>query len=232
MTAHMGTPAFRLPVARPALGLATAMAALGWWGLGTELAITLRDDLRDGGNLVVGLYHFFRFFTVLTNLGIAILMTTTAWRLVRDRPLPPASAYAAALVYIIVTGATYELMLRRLWSPTGVMVYADMTLHDIIPVLTLVFWTACAPKAPLRGSDPTRWLAFPAVYFAVTVVAGYFGAGYPYGFFDAGKIGAMGVARNALTFLLVFLGLGLGLLAVARAWSIRPAREGGSRPPP
>jgi hypothetical protein len=221
------------PQGRPALILAVAMAALGWWGLGTELIISLRDDLRDGASLAEGLYHFFRFFTVLTNLGIAVLMTSTTWRLMRERPPPPASLYAAALIYIMVTGVTYELMLRRLWSPSGLMFYADMTMHDIMPTLTLVFWIVFAPKAPLRAGDPLRWLAFPAIYFALTLLAGHFGAGYPYGFFNVERIGVLAVARNALTFLLVFYGFGLGALAVARALpGLAPATAAGVGPGP
>jgi hypothetical protein len=201
--------------ARWAVILAATMALLGWAAVSIECFISLQKSLAEGRSLAAALFLFLRYFTILTNIGIALLMTISAWRLVRARPLPPASLYAAALVYIVIVGITYEAMLRRLWSPQGVQFYTDMTMHDVIPLLSLVFWVVVAPKAPLNRRSPLRWLAFPVVYFAVTLGVGLFGVHYPYDFLDPEKIGYPGVVRNAVMFLAAFYGLGLGIKAVA-----------------
>lgn len=200
-----------------ALILAATMALLGWGAVTIECGISLHNSFAEGHGLVTALALFLRYFTILTNIGIAALMTVTAWRLLRRRPLPPASLYAAALVYIVVVSITYEAMLRQLWSPQGVQFYTDMTMHDVMPVLSLVFWVAFAPKTPLAWSGPLRWLEFPTVYFAATLMAGLIGADYPYGFLDVDKLGYPGVIRNAVVFLAVFYGLGLAVVGVARA---------------
>lgn len=201
--------------ARGAVILAATMALLGWGAVAIECVISLHKSLAEGRGLAEALFLFLRYFTILTNIGIALLMTITAGRLSRGRPLPPASLYAAALVYIVIVSITYEAMLRRLWSPQGVQFYTDMTMHDVIPLLSLWFWIAFAPKAPLGWGDPLRWLAFPAVYFAVTLGAGRLGASYPYGFLDPDKLGYTGVVVNGVAFLAAFFGLGLAIKAVA-----------------
>lgn len=199
-----------------AMVLATGIAVLGWGAVAIEFGISLHKSFAQGRNLAEALFLFLRYFTILTNIGIALLMTATTWRLARRRALPPASLYAAGLVYIVVVGITYEAMLRRLWSPQGVQFYTDATMHDVVPVLILVFWCAFAPKQPLHWTGPLRWLEFPAVYFAATLAAGLLGADYPYGFLDADKLGYPGVIGNAVAFLAAFYGLGLGVVAVAR----------------
>ena len=211
---------------RRAAALAGSMAILGWSALAIECGISLHKSFADGSSVAAALFFFLRYFTILTNIGVAGLMTLTTWRLLRRKPLPPASLYAAGLVYVVVVGVTYEAMLRRLWSPRGVQFYSDMTMHDVILILSLVFWFAFAPKAPLHWSGPLRWLEFPAVYFVATLIAGDLGAGYPYGFIDVDKLGYAGALGNALVFLAVFYGLGMAVVAVARALSrVPPSRD-------
>jgi hypothetical protein len=210
--------------ARWAVILAATMALLGWGAVSIECLISLQKSFAEGRSLAAALFLFLRYFTILTNIGIALLMTITPWRLVRGRPLPPASLYAAALVYIVIVSITYEAMLRRLWSPQGVQFYTDMTMHDVIPVLSLVFWVAFAPKAPLSWRNPLHWLEFPAVYFAVTLGVGRLGVAYPYSFLDPDKIGYAGVVVNGVAFLAAFFGLGLAVKAVAGVLSGRQDR--------
>ncbi|WP_158807079.1 Pr6Pr family membrane protein [Beijerinckia sp. L45] len=201
---------------RRGLILAASIAVLGSVAVSIECGISFHKSFAEGRGLATALLLFLRYFTILTNIGIAALMTVTAWRLAQRKPPAPASLYAAGLVYIVVVGITYEAMLRRLWSPQGVQFYTDMTMHDVIPVLSLVFWVAFAPKAPLAWSGPLRWLEFPAVYFAATLMVGLIGADYPYGFLDPDKLGYAIVLRNGLIFLAAFYGLGLGVVATAR----------------
>ena len=212
-------PSLPAPRVAAPLILAGAIAALGWFALSVEFALSLHTSFREGRTILGALFVFFRFFTILTNLGIALLMTTTLWRGLRGRPLPSARPYAAMLVYLVVVCVTYEALLRALWSPKGILFVTDMTMHDIVPVLTLAFWLVFAPKASLAWSDPIRWLEFPAVYFAVTVTAGLLGAGYPYGFLDADVLSVHDLVRNVLVFLVFFYGLGMATIAAARALS-------------
>ena len=201
----------------PTLAFAAAIACLSWSGIAWEAAISFPWSFAQGRSVVGAALFFLRFFTNATSIGVATLMTTTAWRALRRRPLPPAEVYAAVLVYIAVVSCTYEVLLRHLWTPRGVQIVRDALMHDVVPALTLLFWLTCAPKAPLPWPGPLRWLAYPLTYFLVTMVAGAAGAGYPYAFLDPGILGTPGLIRNALAFTLVFYGLGLGVTALAGA---------------
>ncbi len=207
----------RLRPLHPALALAALIAGLEICALGIECSISLTKSFGEGKGLLEALFLFARYFTILTNGGIAVLMALTVWRLRRGRPMPAAGSYAAALVYILVVSITYEAILRRLWSPLGMQFYTDMTMHDIVPVLMLVFWIAFAPKAPIRWSAPLRWLEFPIVYFAVILLSGFFVEDYPYRFLDPDKIGYGGVAESGVLFLAFFYALGLAVTGAARA---------------
>ena len=207
---------------RLALVLAILTAALGWFALGREAGVSVATSLAHGRSWPEALFLFLRFFTILTNLGVALLMSETAWRALHRRPPPVAGFYAAALVYVAVTSITYEALLRHLWSPHGLQFLTDMVMHDVVPALTLAFWIGCAPKASLRWRDPLKWLAYPAAYFALTVLGGWLGEGYPYGFLDAGRLGYPGLLRNACVFMVVFYALGLLVTAAAGAFGGRP----------
>ena len=91
----------------------------------------------------------------------------------------------------------------------------DMTFHDVQPVLTLLFWLVAAPK-DLRWRDLPWLLAYPALYFAATLAAGAEGAGYPYDFLDAGRLGYPAVFAVGVGFLGAFYGLGVLVTAAAR----------------
>ena len=204
-------------------GAGAAFAGLvacgGWVALVTELAMSLERSLAHGIALPQALFMFLRYFTILTNIGVALLMTWTTARLVRRRALPPAGLYNAALAYAGVTCLTYEALLRGLWSPQGVQFYTDMTMHDLMPAAMLLFWLAFAPRGGARWRDVAWLLAYPTAYFAFTLVAGALGEGYPYDFLDAGRLGYGVVSLVAAVFLAIFFALGLATTAASRSWA-------------
>ncbi len=72
-------------------------ALLAWAGLSIQLYLILLGRWELGASLLGGLVSFFSFFTVLTNLWVAVVLT---WELTLAHPRPAAGscspAYAAA----------------------------------------------------------------------------------------------------------------------------------------
>lgn len=206
-----------------AAGLFAGMAAVLAW---TALAIDLRALIVNAppGHLGEVLYGYFRFFTIDTNTFGAALMSLTAWRSFRVGPQIPASWYRAQVVYLIVTGATYELLLRRLWSPHGWQFATDMVFHDVEPTLAVLFWVFAAPK-DLHWRGLSWLLLYPLAYFAATLLGGALGAGYPYDFLDVTLLGYPTVVAIAFVFLAVFLVLGTLLTAAGRVLTTRGGEE-------
>jgi hypothetical protein len=118
--------------------------------------------------------------------------------------------------YITIVGIVYSLVLRDLWNPQGLQKLADLLLHDVIPVVYLIFWLRFVPKGVLRWKDALQWLGFPAVYCAYSLVRGALTGWYPYPFIDAAQLGYAAVARNAILLLVAFLKIGLVLVALGQ----------------
>lgn len=201
---------------RVAIVVAALAAVLGTAALGIEAHDSFARSFREGRGLADAAFRYLRFFTILTNLGLVVLQAVTARRLASGRPLPSGRLYDSALVYAIVTGVTYELLLRGLWSPQDWMFVSDMVLHDVTPVLMLATWAMAAPRREVGWGDPFAMLAFPAAYLAVTLVAGAHGEGYPYDFLNVATLGLRNVLWVSLAFLAVFLALGFAVTAAAR----------------
>lgn len=204
-----------------AMALAATACLVGLAALSVEARISFRHSFAKGRGWPEATFLYLRYFTITTNVALAALHGTTAWRLARGRRLPAGGIYDAALVYAAVTGITYELLLRSSWSPQGEEFVSDMMLHDVVPLLTLAIWWLAAPRTGVGWRDPLAMLAYPAAYLLITLIAGAYGEGYPYDFLSVSKIGLENVLFVSLAFLFVFLVLGFLVTALAL---LRPRR--------
>jgi hypothetical protein len=190
---------------------AALLAAIGWAALILQLVLIIGTVTAAGGTWPRAVLNFFSFFTILTNVLIAALMTALAF----GRALP-ASLPGAAALYIAVVGIVYSLLLRAIWDPRGWQKVADMALHDVMPVLAVAFWLVFVPKGRLAWRDALPWLAYPLAYFAYAIVRGGVDGWYPYPFLDVGKLGYAAVFGNALVLTAAFLAGGLIVVALDR----------------
>ena len=200
-----------------AIALAALACLLGFAALAIEARISLGHSFAKGRGVAEATFLYLRYFTITTNIGLCWLHGTTAFRLARGQRLPTGGVYNAWLVYAVVTGVTYELLLRASWSPQGMEFLSDLMLHDVVPLLTLAVWLLAAPRTGVGWRDPFVMLAYPATYLAVTLVAGAHGEGYPYDFLSVTKIGLENVLLVSLAFLALFLLLGV-LVTVFVQW--------------
>ena len=167
--------------------------------------------------------RFFSYFTMLSNLGVAVATASVA----RGNRRPAFSATPRALgavaLYIAVTGLVYATVLRQLWQPEGLQWWVDRALHYVVPLLYLGWWLACAPRGKLGWRDLWRWLLFPAAFLSWTLLRGAAVNEYPYPFMDVAALGLGRVLVNALAVLGAFLGVGAVLLLLDRALGRRRA---------
>jgi hypothetical protein len=166
---------------------------------------------------------YFSFFTILTNFLVALVFTATAfwsgtgraatgWKQFFCNP----SVQAATASYIAIVGIVYRLLLRQLWNPQGAQWVADVILHDVIPIGYVLYWLVFASRDGLRWKDAVAWLAYPGVYLLYVLARGAVSGLYPYPFVDVHVLGYSGVLARAAVLLLVFLGMGLLVVAVGR----------------
>ena len=195
---------------------AAALAAFAWLALVLQFVLALQLVIGNGRSVLYGVVFYFGFFTILTNLGVAIVCTAGALRGVRAR------AYAPSLVgcmtsAIVVVGLGYHFLLRMLWAPAGAQWLADTALHYVVPAGAVLHWLAYPHSTRLPAVAPLAWCAYPIAYFAYALVRGALLHEYPYPFIDVAALGYGGATLNAVGLLIVFIGVGYLVRAAANA---------------
>jgi hypothetical protein len=192
------------------------IALAGWIGLVLQLIVSVRTGRANVTPAWHSILFAMSYFTMLTNLLVAVLVSARVARISSRNVLSRPGTLAAAAVYILVVGIIYSLLLRTLWSPVGIHKAADVILHDVTPVLYLLWWLLFAPKGGLSWGDPLKWLAYPLAYLAFSIALGNFTGRYLYPFADLPALGLSAVARNGALVLLLFWGLGMFAVLIAR----------------
>src|SRR3984893_293592 len=206
---------------------AAVIAGLGWFGLSVQLYFNIHDALVKDLSIPAHLINYFSYFTTETNLLVALALTIFCARPQAAQFLTRPSVRSALVVYVIVVGVVYAVLLRNLWHPHGVQLLADVVLHDAIPFLYPCYWLAFLPKGSLRWSDPAWWLVYPVLYFLYSMLRGAAFGTYLYPFFDAAQLGVAQVWVNGIVLLAVFIWLGVGLTAIDHALASEdPGRRG------
>jgi hypothetical protein len=203
---------------------AGVLATIGWLALGIELGFTISGALSKGAPLIPAMVRYFSFFTIETNLVLALILTASSLRPHEGGFLQRRGVGAAAVVYIIVVGAVYAILLAKLYHPSGLRLVADRILHVALPVLYPLYWLAFVEKGRIGWSHPLIWLSFPIAYLNYTLLRGAITDVYPYPFLDVAKLGYAKTLINALWLTAVFLGLGLLVTAIGHALAAQKSR--------
>ena len=96
-----------------------------------------------------GFVVYFGFFTVLTNILVALVLTSACLRPASRAFLGQPGTRSAVLVYIAMVGIIYSVLLRPYWKPSGVQLITDSLLHDVLPPLYFLYWIGFVPKGAL-----------------------------------------------------------------------------------
>jgi len=192
--------------------IAAIAAVAGWAGLSLQLVLIVR-----GLGLGPGLWRFFGYFTILTNVGAAAVAATTAIRGVGG--LRAARVRLMAATSIIMVGIVYSVALRATWNPTGAQKVADIALHDATPLLWLALWLA---GRPLRlGWRDIGWaLVPPAAYLFYALARGAVDGWYAYWFLDPARQNA-GELLTTVVIMLIGFAVLAGMLVAVDRWRAR-----------
>src|SRR6478609_225547 len=111
-----------------------AMALLGWFGLIGQFVVFYKLDRFPLSELII---QYFTFFTVLTNILVALSATMILWK--PDSFFSRQSVQTAIAGYIFIVSLIYNTILRFLWHPQGLHKVIDELLHLIIPILFILY---------------------------------------------------------------------------------------------
>lgn len=183
--------------------LAAALVAIVCWA---GLAVQFSATYANQPDVLATLWILARFFTIITNLILAVTMT---WVATGGRASP--TLLGGATLAILLVGAIYMFLLQGLYHLSGAAHVADILLHKVSPLLMALWWLLFAPRARLRWSAPSWWGLYPVAYLGYALGRGQIEHKYPYPFIDVGHIGWTQTALNVggIAFGFVLAGLAL-----------------------
>jgi hypothetical protein len=206
---------------RPGFILAIITALVAWFGLALQQYIIIDNTPGNGLTVLQAIGRFLLFFTVLSNILVAVSLTITitnpSSRTGRFFSSP--SATTSIAVYIFIVGLVYNIILRQLWQPTGRDRLADEVLHVAVPLLYLAYWFLYAAKSRLPFIKAFYWLAFPAIYLIYATLRGNMEGFYAYPFINVNESGYGRVVLNSAVLMIVFLVVSLLFIAIANKQS-------------
>lgn len=202
-------------VGRAALSnlFAIVVAAVAWPALMLQYWLILWS-----GPVLQVTVRYFSFFTILSNLLVALVATAVVtggdWR--PFKALRSARVRGLAALSITVTWLVYMVILQAQWHPMGPQLIADRAVHYVVPALYVFWWLALQDHGTLAWSDVRRWLAFPLAFAVWTLVRGAVVHEYPYPFMNVDELGYGQVLIHSLVVGALFVLLGAVYVAIDR----------------
>lgn len=175
------------------------------------LARSFIYSIVENGNSVV---LFFSFFTILTNLFVAIVLTVSAINLIRRKPPTETGDIirGSATVSIAIVGIVFGLLLSRMDS--GMIPWTNIVAHYLIPIIMVLDWLMNPPQTKLASKHIWYWITYPIAYLIYSLIHGAFTNWYPYWFIDPNKSpdGWTGITLFATAITIGFLLVSFALL--------------------
>lgn len=168
--------------------------------------------LGHSGEVALRTVRFFSYFTILTNIVVAVGACGIAFGSGRLAAMAGRPSWRAAVtLHILVVALIYHLLLRDIALPGAIGWTANMLVHQLVPTAWILCWLAFPAHGGIARMAPLRWLLFPLGFGAWTLVHGAIAGWYPYPFMDVARFGYPAVLRNMALIALVFGALGYGL---------------------
>lgn len=193
--------------------LALVFSFTGWFALIMQYNLMLEHSDLPFWEITI---RFFSYFTILTNLIVAVYFT---FQIFNRNPDKKSGILTAITVYILIVGLIYQIILRSTWNPTGMQKLVDELLHTIIPVLVVIYWYLFENKTSLNYRHILKWSIYPLLYLIYILIRGNFSGFYPYPFINVSEIGFTNVIINSFWILIFFTGLSVILIKTGKTFN-------------
>ena len=182
---------------------------LAWFGVITDFTTAINKDLDAGFTVSYTFIRLLGYFTILTNIFVAVVATTCAlfpnsrWGKVFSAP----KVFGCVVTSIVFVGIVFHLLLSDIYNPDGIKALANYLNHYITPMAMLIYWLTFPTKQPMPVYIPFYWGIYPLLYAVYIAIRGELIGKYPYFFLDVSTLGYPQVLLNGV-------GLFLGLAAI------------------
>lgn len=196
--------------------LAGLGAAIGLFGLGLQYWLLYADLSADGASPLDVLWRYYAYFTLLTNTFVTLVMARAALKPESVTGLNAPRVELMAVTSIMFVCLVYNLLLASRWDPQGWQKVADVTVHNVVPVIFLIFW-ALRPHGALKWSDAAFAALWPLAYAVYGLSRGLIDHFYPYFFMDPTTASYGQIALNLVGLVVAFALGALLLIGISRA---------------
>ncbi|MET7679087.1 Pr6Pr family membrane protein [Streptomyces sp. NPDC005423] len=205
------------PCARPLTAVFRLLVALAA-GAAVSIDVLLGSPVR-----------VLTYFTIQSNILLALVMLLSARRAWTARRPLPSAVTGATLLYVMIAGLVYHLLLVHGASPfsltggttppTGWQAITNQVLHTATPIAAALDWLLLTAPGRLHLRQAASWLLYPVAYLAVSLVRGELilpgtPGRYLYPFLDVDHHGYKHVLGNALLLGLACYALAILLIAL------------------
>lgn len=160
--------------------------------------------------------RFFSYFTILTNILVAVYLSSMALYKNNDSLFHKPGTLTAVTTYITIVGLVYQFILRSTWNPTGMQKVVDELLHSVMPVLTIIYWYLYEQKRTVFFKQIPAWLIYPLAYLVFILLRGQFSGFYPYPFVDVGNIGLSKALINSGILVAIFYAVCAAFITIGK----------------
>ncbi len=191
-----------------------------WTGIGIQLFDMLQTRQLSVLNSLI---KFFSYFTILTNLLVAVYFSTILFAPSSNLShfFRKHSSATAVAVYILVVGIIYNISLRQIWTFTGWARVGNELLHTVTPLYFLLYWLFKTEKEKLSLRVTIYWMLYPFFYLVYTLIRGTIVHSYPYPFVDVNILGYTSVILNCLVVATLFFILFATFIALSNRLNMR-----------
>jgi hypothetical protein len=205
------------------VGLLYFGAIVGPLSLLVRTYVTVTDRLEGGDSLLGAVLFLLTFFTVLTNLMMAVcyVAAATKWSWLEwwDRPFARGlTAGSIAMVSIY-----YIFFLAGIETLTGINQVLNIYMHYVAPWLFVLWWALTPEHGSLRFADIPKMLLYPLAYLIVVLIRGAVVHEYPYPILDVDRFGYGQVAIGCAGMLAGFVALYAVTIGIDRLLARRTA---------
>lgn len=187
--------------------LALLLCLSACMGIGLELCV-----LMKGGLSILGaLWVLIGYFTIWTNGLVAAVFAAVALYGERfDHPRLMAGLVAS----MALVGVIFAFLLQGLRTMNSATAEANFLLHQLNPMVIVVFWLLFTRKGMLSWRDPFLWALYPLGYLGYALIRGQAERHYAYPFIDVSTNGWIQVMTNAVAIALCFVAAAEGMVLI------------------
>lgn len=204
-------------LARP---LAALGALIGLFGLILQYVLLYGELSANGASALDVLWRFYAYFTLLTNTFVTLVFARAALKPESLEGLNAPRVELMAVTSIMFVCIVYNVLLAARWDPQGWQKVADVIVHNVVPILFLIFW-GLRPHGGLKWSHAVFAGLWPLAYAIYGLSRGALDGFYPYFFMDPTAASYVQIAINVVGLFVAFLVGALLLIGISRALARR-----------